>query len=112
MTSILEKALHTETGSRRIAPSPFSVVENVYDVTKPEDLAYRLEFLLEVKLRVNYYCTAAERCYAYKNAQKVLLQSLYAESLRDIAMMRTFIYGGQQAEALSLLDKIQEDMGL
>lgn len=70
------------------------------------------EYILYVKLGVNFWANRAQLVEARKYAEKELLNTLYADILGITNALRSAIFAGDAKQALSYIDQMHNKLGV
>lgn len=115
--SILEKLQVVDRQHQR--PSDFSEPVSLVTLNVAETgnmvsagLATTFEFALTAKLEIRFGANKAQYNEALKNAQKQMLIALYGDILPHVYACKSAIFAGDAAQALTMLGRIEKEIGL
>jgi hypothetical protein len=112
MNRVLNEAkVYQNNGSYSKRPIPFycSIRENVGNIAH---LPYTQRHDMMVTLITQFDCRPEQYEAAKKAAERVLLQQIYSDVLKDMAILRAAVYSGHAEDVCDILDRMQENMGL
>ncbi len=92
-------------------PSP--VIEYTAEKTggiQPEFHDINVEYVLSATIGAKFWANDRHREKAGKSAERVLLHSLYGETLSLLAQIRKAVYDGDAEIALLLVEKIEDQL--
>lgn len=115
MSAILEHLRAGRTGKRypwrtQGSAMPLEVEMSSSHRANIDDFMDEWEMTLTAKTR--FKCRDKDKSHAFRNAEKMLLQTIHKGMLDRIVLLRTAVYECDVEGAMNLLDEMQKEMGL
>lgn len=113
--SILDKLEVRDTHNRRpMTMNKPLILDMEVENTGPCDTlesSYANEYILRVVVGVSFAANHAQYEHAFQNARKIFLHKLYEDIFGLMLDLRRAILAGDGSEALSIVDRIDKEIG-